>query len=189
MKRVIREASAPETLSVKVDIYYIESSDDVVATDIVTISDGKNKFDADALVDYNNFINNVWETLDYYGFQMIRYKESKSFPNTSKYAWIAYISEVDQKDIPLMFKLRVSDHAQVAGPQRRHELKALDRAEAEELKQPPTKKRQRFVVEDIVVNNQRFATYEDALVAIDDMIYAWLERLDVDLSEIVRLWH
>ena len=33
MKRVIRQATAAESFSIKVDIYYSEVSDDVVATD------------------------------------------------------------------------------------------------------------------------------------------------------------
>lgn len=188
MKRVIRQATAVESFSIKVDIYYSEMSDDVVATDIVDVTDGSGHINQNALVDYNTFIQNVWETLDYYGFQIIRSKESKSFPSTSKYAWIAYASEIGAEDVPLMFKMRVSDHIQEVSPKHRDKIKQQDKAEADELKLPKTKKRQRFVTADIVVNNQRFDSYEDALNAIDKMIYQWLDRLDIDVSDITPLW-
>lgn len=188
MKRVIREASAVETFSIKVDIFH-EMQDDIVSTDILPISEGKNLLDADALVDYNCFLENVWETLDYYGFQILRSKESKSFPYTSKYAWIAYASEIEKKDVPLMVKMRISDHPQKVSPEYRDELKHRDRAEADELKMPEGKKKQRFIIVDIVVNNHRYATYEEALAAIDRMIYEWLDKLNIDVSDIVPLWH
>lgn len=188
MKRVIRQATAAESFSIKVDIYFAEIADDVVATDISDIIDRNGHIDQNALVDYNTFIQNVLETLDYYGFQIIRSKESKSFPNTSKYAWIAYAGEVDVEDVPLMVKMRISDHVQTLSLEHRAKIKQADKAEADELKLPRTKKRQRFITSDIVVNNQRFDSYEEALAAVDKMIYQWLDRLDVDVSDITPLW-
>lgn len=187
MKRVIRTPLDPEELILKIDVYHelIDIYDPIAAaTEVKDILDSMGDIDPQALADYQTFQQNMWAMIDYYGFQTLRMKSSKSKPHTSKYAWIAYAEHVKQESIPLIIRLRVSDHAQAFGPERRKQIREEEQREADELKQPATKRRQKFIVSDIVVNNKKYSSYEEALNAIDQMIYKWLERLNIDLSDI-----
>lgn len=180
MKRMIKPISQPQDLTVSVEVTHVASTD-IYSTEVLPISVG-NEIDQQALANYNAFLETLWGMIDYYGFRLLRSKDSKSFPYTSKYTWLAYAEDVDADNIPLMIKLRVSDHVQNFSKNHRKELQELNRAEAEELKRPSTKRKQRFVVKNIVVNGEQFATYEEALNAIDKEIRSWLTRLQIDLD-------
>ena len=183
MKRMIRDSYDPETISIKIDVYHGCEAEDVVATDIRPVVNEMREIDPQAYADYNAFLQNLWSVVEYYGFEMYKMKTSESFPGTSKYAWVAHASEVGKKDTPLIAKVRISDHAQHLSDEHRAKIKQQDRADAEELKLPHTKKKQRFFVEDIIIDNKRYKTYEEALNAVDAIIHGWLERMNIDMSE------
>lgn len=187
MKRLLKTLAEPEKLSFKVDVYHvlIAADSDVVAyTEINDILDDMGNVDPQALADYRTFQSNVDAMIDYYGFSILRAKDSKSEPHTSKYEWIAYASQVHAGDTPLIIRLRISDHEQKFGPEYKKEIGQKERREADELKRPKTKRKQRFIVTDVVVNNKKYSSYEEALNAMDKIIYSWLEKLNIDLTEI-----
>lgn len=187
MKRMIRTPAEPEELSLKVDVYHeLLATDDFVAaaTEINDILDDMGEIDPQALADYQTFQQNFWAMIDYYGFQIMQMKDSKSKPHTSKYAWIAHASQVSKQDTPLIIRLRVSDHVQQFSLERKKELRKQEQEEADELKLPEDKRKQKFIVSDIVINNKKYSSYEEALNAADKLIYQWLDRLNIDLSDI-----
>lgn len=184
MKRLIRKLAEPEILNIKIDVYFKSSSTDIAATDVSPVTDENNNIDQQALANYNSFIQTVWNVVEYYGFEMFKNRSSKSYPGTSKYAWVAYASEVDKDDTPLIIKLRVSDHLQEhLSPDHIKDIKDRDKADADELKRPKTKQKQRYILADIVVNNTLYHTYEEALNYVDEVIHNWLTKLHVDTSE------
>lgn len=187
MKRVIRSLSDPEELSFKIDVYHkLVDSDPTVAasTEIKDILNEMGDIDPQALADYQSFQSNFDAMMDYYGFSILRAKESKSKPHTSKYEWIAYASQANAGDIPLLIRLRLSDHEQKFGPEYTKELAQRERQEAADLKMPKSKRKQKFIVTDVVVNNKKYSSYEEALNAMDKIIHSWLERLNIDLTDI-----
>ena len=187
MKRMLKTLTDPEELSIKIDVYHmlIDGDDNVAAaTEIKDIMNAMGDIDPQALADYHTFQLNFDAMIDYYGFSTLRVKDSKSKPYTSKYEWIAYASQVHAGDTPLIIRLRISDHAQKFGPEYKKEISQKERQEANELKQPKSKRKQRFIVTDVVVNNKKYSSYEEALNAMDKIIYSWLERLNIDLTDI-----
>lgn len=168
----------------------IEYNDQIVATDILPIIDETTlRIDDQAMADFNAFVENVYATLEYYDFELLGdfHHRSLSFPGTSEYRWIAHRSQLSQGDVPKYIKLRISDHFQNFSKPRRQELKKLDREQADSLKLPKTKKRQRYSVYEIVVNNEIFSSYEKALNFIDTQIFDWLEECGIDTSDYERL--
>lgn len=183
MKRMIRTVAEPEVIGIRVDVYYAAETEDIVATDVHPIQDAEGHIDPQALADYHAFIQNAWNVIEYYGFEMFKMKTSKSAPGTSKYAWVAHATEVGKNDTPLIVRLRISDHEQHFADEHLAKIKRHNKEEAEELKRPESKQKQRFFVEDIIVNNERYKTYEDALNAIDKIVHDWLERMHIDMSD------
>lgn len=184
MKRYLKNSLDLEELIISVNVYHVLEDSKVLATDIKPVLNVEGRLDQKSLSDYNIFIQNLGAMLDYYGFQIIKAKDSKSYPYTSKYLWLATAEDVNKDNIPLMIKLRILDHPQSFSPDREKELRRADRAEAESLKQPKTKKHQRYIVNEITVNDEEYSTYEEALNAADNLILDWLKRLNVDMTDI-----
>ena len=181
MKKLIRYNNDTESTNIDIQINFnIESK--VLSTEVNPIL-VDNMIDDQALADYNAFIETTWEILDYYGFELLSNTESGSYPHTSKYYWIAHITDVEEGNIPLMIKLRISDHAQHFNPQFVSKLRKKNSQEAENLKTPKDKLKQRYLVKEVIVNNQTYRTYEEALGALETEIRSWLESLNVDMSE------
>jgi len=179
VKRVITPQDSPQTLEINIQVNHTANIEATVINP-VSVDD---TLDDSAMSDYQVFIENLWSTISYYGFQLLKIKESKSFPYTSKYVWLAYAHDVKSGSIPLLIKLRVSDHIQNFSKQRKMELARQTRQEADQLKQPTMKKTQKYKAQEIIVNNRQFSTYEEALNAADAMIHKWLEMMNVDVSE------
>ena len=184
MKRILRISSDLESIDITISVFHSLQSECVLATDIEPVLDDDGLLDMKSLSDYNVFIENLWVMIDYYGFQIIKAKDNKSYPFTSKYVWLASADDADNKSIPLMIKLRVSDHKQSVSLERMKQLKKIDREEAEQLKQPKDKRRQRYVVKEITVNKAVYHTYEEALNAADRLLRDWLKELNVDMTDI-----
>ena len=183
MKRMLKTLADPEELSFKVDVYHmlVDAETEIAAdTEIKDILTEMGDIDPQALADYHTFQQNFAIMIEYYGFSILRAKDSKSKPYTSRYSWIAYASQAHAADTPLLVRLRVSDHMQEFSPARNKEIRRQEQEEANELGLPAGKRK----VTDVVVNNKNYKSYEAALNAVDKTIYSWLERLNIDLTDI-----
>ena len=181
MKRMLRSQYDPAIMNIDVNITFV--AEPVFATNVTPILDDQGNIDDDAMSNYQTFVENTWAMLDYYGFQMLSNTESGSYPHTSKYYWIAYASDVESGSVPLMIKLRISDHKQSFSPEFVTKLHKRDRFEADSLKLPESKKQQRYRTKEIIVNSTKYDTYEEALNAIEVEVHKWLTDLGVDMSE------
>lgn len=184
MKKYINQK---EVFELDINITFVQSDIDIAATDIKPIIIDKDKqiLDDSAQSDFNVFVQNLFATLTYYDFEILDdYKHtSKSFPRTSEYCWVAHRTELDADSVPKYINLRISDHFQNFSKARDRQLAKQRQAEANSIKRPSTKKKQKFEVEEIVVNNQTYFTYEDALADAERLIFKWLESRGVDMSE------
>lgn len=185
MKRmVVAKSNTDALLALDVDVLFHLASDLVYATDIRPV-DNDGVLDSQAAADFDNFIDNLFALLDYYDFEVFESyrKKSGSYPYTSRYQWIAHRTEIDADRIHKLIRLRVSDHYQKFSKRREHELSQQAKKEAYDLRQPSSKKSQRYEFKMIVVNNERFTTYEEALNYAEKEIRSWLIEKNVDISK------
>lgn len=184
MKKYIQNSD--NVLKLDIDVIFARYQDNIAATTITPIIDiNSDEVNDQAKADFGSFVSNLFETIEYYDFEILDdFKHtSNSFPNTSEYRWIARRDELEANDVPKYIHLRVSDHYQEFSPEGKRRLKNKLNREAEQLKKPSTKKKQRFVEEEIVVNETTHTTYEEALAYSEKLIFKWLESRGVDMSE------
>lgn len=191
MKRFVKQGI---NLDLNIDIYFdtYVNEEDISATTIkpIIVDDINKILDQQALSDFSVFVDNLFETIDYYDFEVLDdYKHtSKSFPYVSEYRWVAHRSQIDADNITKLIHLRVSDHIQKFSDERRKQIKLQYRDQANKLRRPLNKQKQRFIVSEIIVNNETFHTYEEALNACEKMIHTWLRELNVDMSNYGEIW-
>ena len=183
MKRLVYN----DELDINVDIYFNAFEiNDIAATTIkpVVVDLDEQIIDRAALEDFNVFLQNLFETITYYDFEILEdFKHtSKSFPYTSEYRWIAHRTEIDADNVPRYINLRVSEHFQNFSPERLKELSEQRRDIANKLKKPATKVTQRYKFENIVADGEQFKTYEEVLAYAEQKIFAWLKQRGVDVS-------
>ncbi len=185
MKRYIRAAVAAQQLNLVVDILFAPIEDKVIATDVRPIIDENGLLDDQAKADYDSFTEMLYLMIEHYDFHIFseHSKTSGSFPYTSQYIWIAHRKEIEHNVVHKMIKLRVSDHFQKFSKESQHRLTKQSQQEANDLRIPRSKKKQLYEPKVIVVNNSRFATYEEALRNIELEIRSWLADRKVDISE------
>lgn len=189
MKRLVKETT--EELKIDVDITFAPDEDNIaydnlVATTVRPVADMNNRIiDDQSFADYTCFVESVFEILMYYDFEIFEkyQRHSQSFPYTSRYVWIAPRIQVESGDVPKLIHLRVSDHTQDFSEEMQKKIKQRMKDEAQDLKLPKSKLRQRYIPKEIVVNESRFKTYEDALNKIESAIRDWLVKLGVDISD------
>lgn len=176
-----------DTLPINIDINFQQSNAEIAATAILPIIHDINSHEVSeqARADFAAFVENLFETISYYDFEILDdFKHtSKSFPETSEYRWIAHRTELDADNVPRYIKLRVSDHFQHFSKNRVKQLTEQSKMQAEALKKPTSKKTQRYEMINIVVNGDAYNTYEEALAEIEKMIFKWLERRGIDVSD------
>ena len=193
MKRLIRfNTRTNDTLDLNIDVNLIpEGTRSIAATEIKPVFIDKDKQIVDdlALANFNAFVDNVFEILDYYDFVVNEeYKRtSKSFPHTAHYAWVARREQVNAGDVPKYIHLRIADHLQHETPQFSSKIKEKERQEADAIKLPKTKKKQRYTVENIVINNEVCDTYEEALRIVEKIIFKWMKEQQIDVSQYDQL--
>ena len=179
MKRV---AISSETLDINISVS-IQSTMNIAASDVTPILDPNNNVDEQAKADYDSFVDTVFQIIEYYGFQCIKKRSSESYPFTSRYTWIAHDSEIENADVPMYIRLRISNHAQDINNTDEYErVKQREKKESQEIKLPATKRRQRYKIKNIIVNSESFSTYEEALNAVESMVHDWLKDKGVDTS-------
>lgn len=186
-----RHKRSNQELTLNIVVHIVpDTSGEPVATTITPIVEdwGNRIIDDQALADFNSFLWNIYEILDYYDFEVSeKYKrKSKTFPYTSEYSWIARREDIEAGDVPKYIHLRISDHIQAPTADLEEKNKKRERAEAADLKLPKTKVRQRFIAEEIVANgdmNNKCKTYEQALNLVEHMIFNWMEAFHADMSK------
>lgn len=193
MKRLIRfNTRTNDILDLDIDVNLIpEGTRSIAATEIKPVFIDKDKQIVDdlALANFSAFVDNVFEILDYYDFVVNEeYKRtSKSFPHTAHYAWVARREQVNAGDVPKYIHLRIADHLQHETPQFSSRMKEKQRQEADAIKLPKTKKKQRYTVENIVINNEVCNTYEEALRIVEKIIFKWMKDQQIDVSQYDQL--
>ena len=183
MKRLIYANTSELMLNIDIGFIQYDDADPIAASQIVPVLDENNQINGQALADYQSFVQNVWEILSYYDFEMLKASTSKSFPNTSEYRWIAHHTQIDANDASLIIQLRLSNHFQNFNPEFAKELSKRTNAEAQSLKIPSTKKKQRYKEYEVVVNEETFDSYDEALSYIEKLVYEWLKKLHIDTTD------
>ena len=85
--------------------------------------------------------------------------------------------------MPKYIHLRISEHAQEFSKESIKRLSKQYKEEAEAIKLPKTKKKQRYVLDEFIVDGSKYKTYEEALHAIELKIYNWLKERNVDVAQ------
>ena len=187
MKRYIKESDI-NTLELNIDITYIATQlfTDVAATSIrpVGVDKAGGIIDEEAKEGFVSFVENVFEIVNCYDFNVFDefHKKSKSFPYTSEYCWLARRQEIEDGNIPKLLKLRISEHTQHLSEDHLKELRGVEKEEADQLKLPKSKKKQRYEVKDIAVNELNVSTYEEALHEVEMMVRKWLTDRGIDVE-------
>ena len=180
MKLYIKSNNPSDVPSITLDIHvYLESmTSDVAAafSNIKPVYNKQKEIDEQALADYDCFIEELLGELEYHDFQILRASESKSSV-TSRYYTMANADQVKAKDIKYLIFLRVSEHHSGLDEEQKAWVRNERKKDIEKYKQPTTKKHQRFKVKEIIVNNESFASYDDALEASVIRINEWVESI------------
>lgn len=119
--------------------------------------------DLRALDLYNEFIMNALSVFDYHDFEILEEHQSPS--SYSYYFTLVKKDDAKNKEYKYILFIRLSDH-----PNRSESEKARKifyAKEAGRLKQPETKTKQVWRLKEIVINNETYFSYEDALEDID----------------------
>lgn len=159
----------------KLDIIVnLEPIIDIAASSIHRIYNKDGSIDQWALIEYEDFVINVLALFDYYDFEVLDEQYSNK-SKTSMYFTIYRKSESNEADIKCLFFIRISDHDyQEKSKENRKETEKnrteYHKREAERLKQPKTKKRQKWKVRNIIVNDEIFDSYTEALDAVEKML-------------------
>ena len=148
---------------ITVTVYYGLECD--VAASIPLLKTG-DVYDPLALDLYEEFIINVLAIFDAHDFEIL--EEHESPYSKSNYFSLVKKSDKLSNDYKYILFVRISDH------NNREETKKSKKNYyanlADKLKQPTTKSKQRWKLKEIVVNNSRYFSYEDALTDIESRL-------------------
>lgn len=151
-----------KTLRYDIQVNFIAENDIEAAINPIVRDDGS--IDESALSEYQEFLINVFSILDENEFEVIEDHESDR-SSTSHYMSAYKKDALSGESIKCIIFIRISDHDLA----RRSEdsRKSYYKSEAERLKQPKSKKKQTWRFYNIVVNGQKFNSYDEALEAIN----------------------
>lgn len=179
MKKYIR-SSAELNLSKEnvIDVIYNVPFDvkvfGSIPSDITPVTQLDGRIDEQALADYDAFVSNVYAALCAF-FDVVDIEQS----DRSETSWYFYIyAKNHDGDTATKFtiRLRLSDHEYSS----RHDVgkeKIFVEKKVQEYKRPKEKAYQLWKIKQIVVNNKKYSSYDDA----EDAIYDELERLSKNL--------
>ena len=180
MKLYIKSSIPSDVPSITIDIdVHLEPIVNNVAaafSNIKPVYDDNMEIDEQALADYDNFIEELLGELEYYDFKLLRASESKSSV-TSRYYTLANEEQVESDDIKYIVFLRISEHHASLDEEQKAWVRNERRKDLERFKKPVTKKHQKFKVKEIIVNNESFASYDDALEDAVALIKQWTESI------------
>jgi hypothetical protein len=136
---------------------------EVAATDILPLQLDGEKYDKHAVALYDEFIMNILAIFDYYDFVIL--EEHQSPYTKSEYYTLVKKSQYEAQDYRYVLFIRISDH-ETEIETKKSKMRYYS-AVADEIKQPVTKRKQVWRLKEIIVNNQHYASYEEALEDID----------------------
>lgn len=146
-----------------------------VAAAIHSIYNKDGSIDEAALTEYDEFLINLYSVFDYNEFELIEEKQSNR-SETSMYYALYDRTKSTKSDIKCIVFVRVSDH-DYKEKKTKENKKITDKHrkqyfsnEAERMKQPKDKVRQKWKMRNVVVNNTKFSNYDEALDYIDKML-------------------
>ena len=176
MKRYIR-ANIPTDvpyITVDIDVIYEAVSSSVAAafSNIRPVYDENDEIDEQALADYDNFVEEVIGEMEYHDFKLLRASESKSSA-TSRYYTFANEHQVEAKDIKYIVFLRISEHHEMLDEDQKAWVREQRKKDLEKFKQPKSKKKQKFKLKEILVNNETYTSYDEALEEAVRRIVEW----------------
>ena len=153
----------------------------LAASSIKTVRLADTQIDPVAFQEYEDFVENVLNLLVTYNMNVMELKPSPK-SETSWYTWF-YPTDADGSvKSKVIFKLRISDHFNHWIPKQGKSQKDADRLmkqsearynqeTANRYKLPETKSgNQRFKVMNVVVNNETFESYDEALDYVDKLL-------------------
>ena len=131
--------------------------------------------DEQALADYDAFIDNIYACLSN-RFEVVEIEESPRSV-TSWYFWM-YGKDADGNvATKILVRLRISDHEYAERHNRKAEHDYV-KNRAQELKRPSSKREQDWKIKNIIINGEKYSTYEEA----EDAIYDKMDRLSKELK-------
>lgn len=149
----------------RIDVRVILEPDitEVAATKILPLQPDGEKYDKHAVDLYDEFIMDALAIFDYYDFVIL--EEHQSPYTKSEYYTLVKKSQYDNQEYRYVLFIRLSDHD--TDVETKKSKMRYYSAKADEIKQPANKKKQVWRLKEITVNNQHYASYEDALDDID----------------------
>lgn len=190
MKRYVRNADL-----IKIDVYYVlEKQDTSIAAAAYSspITDAKGWIiNESEYARYQLFVQNIDILLDYYDLSVTEQpkppaqinKKTLQVKFQSTYYWLAMANQVANNNVPEYLQFRISDHYQDFSPEGRKEANNQAREFAETIKKPNSKRKQRFQLDEVSVNDDKFNNYDDALTDVEKKIRKWLANRRVDISQ------
>lgn len=167
MKRWVHGSSDRWISTRNMHILVIYEEDDVIqSSSIEDLQNSNVVYNTIALAEYESFLVNTLDIFEDHDFDVIQEKDSPY--SKSYYAALVKKDQVENADYKFILFVRLSDHEN-----NKHTVKGKKRYYrdlAEKLKQPTTKTKQLWKLKEIVVNNQTFDSYDDALVEIDKLL-------------------
>lgn len=168
-----------EKVTLDIVVEFVPYNDIAASSDIKPVYDPKTKMiDEQALADYNDFIIEVVNTIENRGFTVLDVSSSNS-SETSMYYTLADTRQVNENDIDLIIFLRISDHMQRITKTQKEWIEDTRNATAEKYKQPKTKQRQLWAPRTILVNNNQFDTYDEAIIFVEQKADDWKRTIDI----------
>ena len=119
--------------------------------------------DLRALDLYDEFIVNALSVFDYHDFEILEEHQSPS--SYSYYFTLVKKDDAKNKEYKYILFIRLSDHTNRSESEKAR--KVFYAKEADRLKEPQTKTKQIWRLKEIVINNETYFSYEDALEDID----------------------
>ena len=129
------------------------------------------EIDPIALDGYEDFVVNLRGILDYYGYEEIEDTHKGNFSDTSQYSSFYKNTDSTKDNIEKIIFVRISDHEldedSKKGTREYHKYKV------DESKQPTDKNKQKWRFRNLIVNGERYESYDEALEELDKRISSW----------------
>lgn len=184
MKRYIRSSTDSEILEYNIDVYIDVTNLDETLKELQKYINASieppyradKSIDEQALADYDAFVSNVYALLCYY-FDIADIEESTKSA-TSWYFWIYGKREDGTVATKILCRLRLSDHDYSSNHNKTDEKAWVnEQAQSDKLKRPKSKRKQNWILKNIVVNDTTYDSYDDALDSIEADLEALSKRL------------
>lgn len=170
-------------IDVSVSFISNESINDIAASNTSSFKD--KIIDDSAMSDYQLFVENAISIIEYYGFQQLDDPEYGDHKISTR-LMLAHELQIENNDIPCVIVFRVSDHIQNFSESLKRKNRAKTNARVQKAKLPQSKRKQKYNLYQIIVNDSTFETYEEALNEIESIVQTWIEKwnIDIDVEEI-----